>query len=170
MPRLPACCLLLLIGVAPVLAGQPVPIEVGLTTHLGDRQSFVDGDRISFLLSLERDAYVYLFYRDADKNLLQLLPNRRMPDQFFTAGLFMPVPNADQPFQFTVSPPYGDESLFALASDVGGLEFAGDELANGLILMERDIERLSADIRQASEVSFGRAELELKTLARGRIN
>ncbi len=72
MPRLPACCLLLLICLAPALAGQPVPIEVGLTTHLGDRQSFVDGDRISFLLSLERDAYVYLFYRDADKNLLQL--------------------------------------------------------------------------------------------------
>ncbi|MDH3389796.1 MAG: DUF4384 domain-containing protein, partial [Gammaproteobacteria bacterium] len=77
--RLIAGLLALLLASSPALAGEPRQVDVRLTTHLGDQQSFVDGDRISFLLSLESDAYVYLFYRDAEANLLQLLPNERMP-------------------------------------------------------------------------------------------
>ena len=67
------------------LAG-PADVELRLTTHLGDVREFVEGDRIGFLLSLNRAAHVYLFYRDAGGDLWQLLPNARQPENLFPAG------------------------------------------------------------------------------------
>ena len=142
-------------------AGDIETIEVNLTTHLGDQQSFVSGDQISFLLSLERDAYVYLFYLDADSNLLQLLPNARLTQHAFTAGLFIPVPNKQQPFKFTVQPPYGEEIMVAFASDNGSLGFTGQPLPSGLILMRDDLGQIGEQIRAASEQFFGSGELIL---------
>jgi len=162
MTRLVATALLLL-TLSPGLASEPQAVDVRITTHLGDQQSFVYGDRISFLLSLERDAYVYLFYRDAGENLLQLLPNERMPNHFFEAGLFMPVPSAQQSFQFTVQPPYGDEFMFAIASDNGAFRFPGNKLANGLILLEGDLKQIIDGIEAGSTQRFGRGELRLTT-------
>lgn len=163
MTRLCAGLLLVLLASSPVQAGEPRQIEVGITTHLGDRQSFVDGDRISFLLSLESDAYVYLFYRTAEAQLIQLLPNERMSDHFFDAGLFMPVPSAQQAFQFTVQPPYGEEAIYAVASDNGKLSFPEDRLANGLILLDADFEEISDSIKADSTRLFGRGDLQLTT-------
>lgn len=161
--RLCVGLLLVLPASSPVQAGEPRSIEVGITTHLGDRQSFVDGDRISFLLSLESDAYVYLFYRTAEAQLVQLLPNERMSDHFFGAGLFMPVPSAQQAFQFTVQPPYGEEAIYAVASDNGKLSFPGNKLANGLILLDGVIEAIVGRIKANSTRLFGRGDLRLTT-------
>lgn len=155
--------LLALLVSASAAAVDPKRIEVGITTHLGDRQAFVAGDRISFLLSLERDAYVYLFYRDAESSLLQLLPNERMPAHFFSAGLFMPLPDSRQPFQFIVQPPFGEESIYAYASDNGSLSFSGTPLANGLILLEDRLEQIERRIRAQSKKFHGRDELRLTT-------
>lgn len=157
-----AAALLLPPGFDPLRAA-PAPVEISITTHLGDRQQFSEGDNISFLMSLDRDAYVYLFYRDAAGNRLQLLPNERMPQHYFNAGVFMPVPSAQQRFQFAVSPPFGDERVYAIASDNGELGFRGDVLANGLILLDSEIDPLVARIEQASRRLFGRAELILTT-------
>lgn len=164
MTRLIAGLLWLMVASSHALAGEPRAIDLRITTHLGDQQSFVDGDRISFLLSLDSDAYVYLFYRDAEANLLQLLPNERMTDHFFDAGLFMPVPAAQHQFQFTVQPPYGEEFMYAIASDNDALVFPGKPLANGLILLTTDIETIIASIEAKSIGLFGRAELRLTTL------
>lgn len=144
-------------------AVEPQSVDIGITTHLGDRQQFVDGDRISFLLSLDRAAHVYLFYRDADANLLQLLPNARMPGHFFAAGLFMPVPGRQQPFQFVVHPPYGEEILVAFASDNASLDFGGEVLENGLLRLDRSLEQVGRTIRAQSQRLFGRGELVLTT-------
>ena len=164
MTRFVVGLLVFLVSTSSTLAGEPRQVDVRITTHLGDQQSFVDGDRISFLLSLDSDAYVYLFYRDAAANLLQLVPNERMVDHFFSAGLFMPVPSAQQKFQFTVQPPYGDEFIYAIASDNDALVFPGKPLANGLILLTAEIETIITSIEAKSSRLFGRAELRLTTL------
>ena len=162
-PLLPVVVLLLAFGVSGATANQPTPVEIGITTHLGDRQQFAAGDVLSFLLSLDRDAYVYVFYRDADANLLQLLPNRRFPGHFFEAGFFMPVPDDSLPFQFEVAPPYGEESIFAYASDNGELSFAGTPLDNGLILLRDHMDAIADRIESGSTKLFGRAELTIST-------
>ena len=144
-------------------AGNPEIIDVNLTTHLGDQQSFVAGDRVSFLLSLERDAYVYLFYLDAESNLLQLLPNQRLTNHYFDAGLFIPVPDRQQPFHFTIQPPHGEELMVAFASDNGELKFAGQPLENGLILLDDDLGQIGERIRAASAQIYGSGDLIITT-------
>lgn len=161
-----AALLICLVFVSPLLAEEPQPVDIRITTHLGDHQSYSAGDSISFLLSLDRDAFVYLFYRDAAGNRLQLLPNERLPRHFFNAGVFIPVPSAEQRLQFAVGPPFGDETVYAIASDNGELGFRGKVLDSGLILLDAGIDSLGAEIRRASRRLFGRAELSLTTRAR----
>ena len=156
--------ILSLLLLAPAAANDLNQIDVKITTHLGDQQSFVEGDKISFFLSLNQDAYIYLYYLDANGNLLQLMPNQRMPDNFYSSGLFMPVPPAKQQFQFIIRAPFGEEHIFVLATDNGEFKFQGETLDNGLILVNAAIEQLIAEIRQASS-AFGSSELLLKTLS-----
>lgn len=144
-------------------ASDPARIDIDITTHLGDRQVFAEGDLVSFFLSLERDAYVYLFYRDAENNLLQLLPNAGMPAHLYRGGMFMPLPSAEQAYQFIVVPPFGDELILAFASDNGHIELPGEELESGLLLLGVDANRVEEIILEASARSFGRTELRLKT-------
>ena len=161
---LAAAFLLFMPSTIPAQAGDAETVDINLTTHLGDQQSFVAGDRISFLLSLDRDAYVYLFYLDADSNLLQLLPNQRLANNFFNAGLFIPVPDQQQPFHFTVRSPYGEEIMVAFASDNGSLQFFGQPLDSGLILVQEDLGQVGERIRAGSNQLFGSSELILTTL------
>ena len=75
----------------------------------------------------------------------------------------MPVPDRQQPFQFTVQPPYGDEIMVAFASDNGSLIFSGKPLANGLILLQVGLPQIERRIRSASTDFIGRGELALTT-------
>jgi hypothetical protein len=99
------------------LAADSRSINLSVTTHLGDTQSFRDGDIVSFYVSLDKDAYLIIIYQDARGQLSVLLPNPLYPDNFFRAGLFVPIPNEHNPFQFRITPPFGKETLWVFASD-----------------------------------------------------
>jgi len=92
-------------------------ISLELTTHLGDQQKFVEGDEIQFLLSLGQDAYIYMYYIDAEKNITQVLPNENQQSNFYAAGYFLTVPEYDRHYRFTISKPFGKESIWVFASD-----------------------------------------------------
>lgn len=146
---------------SPVVAVEPEKITVEITTHLGDQQIFVEGDVISFLLSLDRDAYIYLFYRDADGNNFQILPNRHFPHHFYRKGLFMQIPPPQARFLFKVGPPFGREELFVFASDNAEIQFSGQMPGNGLRLVEEPVSKLESRIRTQSVSAFGNASLEI---------
>jgi hypothetical protein len=93
------------------------PFNLSVTTHLGDKQSFREGDLVSFYVNLDRDAYLTIVYQDAGGQLSVLLPNTLHPENFFHAGLFIPIPNEQNPFQFRITPPFGKETLWVFASD-----------------------------------------------------
>jgi len=92
-----------------------IPLE--LTTHLGDQQQFVGGDEIQFLLSLGQDAYIYMYYVDAVNNISQILPNENQQTNFYTAGYFLTIPEYENLYRFTISKPFGNESIWVFASD-----------------------------------------------------
>lgn len=132
-----------------------IPLE--LTTHLGDRQEFIEGDEIQFLLSLADEAYIYMYYVDARGNIKQLLPNPSQADNHYRAGYFMTIPEYEDHFRFIVRPPYGDESVYVFASDADIDPMrAADGHAN-------DIESLRDSIISASGAAFGEAVLTLRT-------
>ena len=98
-------------------AANNKPINLSITTHLGDEQNFREGDVVSFYVSLEKDAYLAIVYQDAGGQLSVLLPNPLVADSFFKAGWFIPIPNAQNPFQFRITAPFGKETLLVFASD-----------------------------------------------------
>jgi hypothetical protein len=93
------------------------PFHLAITTHLGDAQSFQEGDIVSFYISLAKDAYLTVIYQDAGNRLRLLIPNAYFPNNFYKAGLFIPIPNEQNPFQFRVTAPFGQETLWVFASD-----------------------------------------------------
>ena len=143
----------------PVTAAELEPITVEITTHLGDQQSFVDGDVISFLLSLDRDAYVYLFYQDASANTIQIFPNRQNPNHYYQKGFFMPIPPPQTSFQFKIQAPFGREKLLVFASDNADIRLQGRLLKNGLSLINELADNLHNIIRSQSVGAFGTADM-----------
>jgi hypothetical protein len=141
-------------------------VNLDITTHLGDHQTYYADDRLGFLLSLEKDAYVYLFYQDSDNNLLQLLPNAKVEDNFFKAGLFIPVPDSQAPFRFKVEAPFGPDRIWAIALDRQAVNLPGRELENGLILMSRGIDEIRGDLQSQAQTLFDVSSKQVVTRSR----
>lgn len=164
---LSACLLgyLLLAAALPALADSKAKIEVEITTHLGDRQTFVEGDEIFFLLTLSHDAYIYLYYQDAGAAIYELIPNEKSTAHFYRKGFYMRLPSSTDDFQFRIQAPFGDENLFVFASDNAKIQLEGRKLAGGLRLMDNTIEEIEAGIFRQSNLYFGSAHLAIESQA-----
>ena len=137
--------------------------ELDITTHLGDQQTFYDGDRLSFLISMGQNAHLRLIYQDAENNLIQILPSRHIPKSFYDAGFYFTVPDIKHPFQLTIRPPYGKERIWVFATTTPPTPFAGRNLKNGFRLLSDDITALRHHIQKQSEQFLGEAVTEIIT-------
>jgi hypothetical protein len=146
------------------------PIQIEITTHLGNDQTFVEGDHISFLLNLDSDAYLLAIYQDVAGNLIQLLPNRESPKGPHKAGLFIRLPRQNAKYRFKVAPPYGKETLWIFASNVLPLTLKGKNLANGLKVLDGEIVSLRNKLRRRNQAAYGEARLTISTRARENVN
>ncbi len=140
-------------------------INVEITSHLGDKQSFSKGDVLKFLINLEVDAHLIVIYQTADKKLIQLLPNKKQPDTLYKANLFIAVPNGAAPYRFTIQAPYGKETVWVFASDkpLSSLTLTSKHLSNGLKLLKASLQTVVTEIKAHSENYFGQASFVLQT-------
>lgn len=152
-------------GEAPLGGRQSPPINVEITTHLGDGHRFVQGDGIAFFLSLDQDAHILAIYEDADHHRIQIVPNANQESGFYPSGLFSPIPPADAAFRFTVTPPFGRERLWVFASRAPIEPFSGERLANGLKRLDADIAAIQKRIKADAGAAYGEYCLPLQTLA-----
>lgn len=141
-------------------------VNVEITTHLGDQQSFVELDVVSFFITLDHAAYLYIFYRDASGQLFQLLPGNAQAEHFFEAGFYIPFPQKNSAFEFEVQAPFGQESLWVFASEKEQIAFKTKGLNNGLIQLDMSYLELIEQIRKTSSQLFGQAQLILHTRKR----
>jgi len=142
------------------------PIQFEITTHLGDNQTFKQGDVISFMVSLDKDAYLSLIYQDASGNLIQILPNELASNNFYEAGLFLAVPNREQAFRLTVSPPFGRETLWGFASSAPLPTLTGESLHNGFVIIGKDMAEVLKTLRpKQTGIQYGEAKTTLTTIA-----
>jgi len=139
--------------------------NIEVTTHLGDQQSFRQGDVVSFLMSLDKDAYVLMIYQDASNNLYQIVPNPHSIESRYKAGLFIPIPQQSEPFQFTIQPPYGTEFLWAFASNNALPVLDGRVLSGGLKKLNQSLKNIISLIRNLHLKSkyYGEAQLKIDT-------
>ena len=140
---------------------QAVGIQV--TTHLGDHQTFRKNDVVSFLLSLERDAYLTAIYVDAENNLYQIIPNASQRDHYFKANLFIPIPPKNADYNFKIKPPYGKETLWVFASDADKIRLKGDNLANGMIKLTQTLDEVRTVLKRDSIDRFDEASVHIIT-------
>lgn len=140
-------------------------IQVEITTHLGDRQTFQEGDIISFFLSLDRDAFVIAIYEDASHHRIQIIPNAKQEDNFYAAGLFIPLPGHGAQFRFKVSAPFGRETLWVFASETPISQLEGETLENGLKLLQGNMAALKSQISSEAQTAFGESHLSIFTKA-----
>jgi len=117
-------------------------IDVEITTNLGDQQIYVEGDHISFLVSISDDAYLLIVYEDAEKNVWQLLPNDVNQQSKFGAGIYIPIPGAEQAYRFRASAPFGQESLLVFASSTPFSNLKSSQTRNSMRLLDTTIEQL----------------------------
>lgn len=150
---------------SPVARKNPISLEI--TTHLGDNQKFVHGDTISFFVSLDHDAYLLIIYETADKKLIQILPNSYNKKNYYRRGDFFQVPNEEQPFKFTVSPPFGREKIMAFASHRSFPTLAGTTTKSGIRLLSGNKKNILGIIRKHGRRygAYGEAKLNLVTSA-----
>ncbi len=157
-------CLLSLVTL-PVTAAlvEPDRVDLDLDVEPGDGRVYYDGDYISFTLSLEREGYVYLFYRDTEGNLLQLLPNAEMSNHWYPRGNRMPFPALEDPIDYVIVPPFGEERLLVFVSDNPRIDLPGEWRDTGIRQLEIDLERVEELIYDAPSTVFGRAELSFES-------
>ena len=143
-------------------------IQLEITTYLGDRQTFVEGDKLSFLVTLNQDAYLLVLYETAEHQLLQLLPHKYSTVRKYSAGYYIPVPDDTARYQFIIAPPFGSERILAFASDREFPLLQGKDLANGLRLLSDSTAQVVQQLRdntENQERDYGEARMELTTRA-----
>lgn len=137
-----------------------------MTSHLGDGQTFREGDIVSFLLSLDHDAYLLLVYQDAAGNLLKIFPDPSNPSGFVRAGRFLDFPFKGSSFRLRVSPPFGTESLWAFAASSPFPVLEGKMQNDGAVLFEKNVQWLLDKVRVYGRhpgMAYGEARAVLTT-------
>lgn len=145
---------------------QTKKINIEITSHLGDTQSFVKGDVIKFLISLDIDAYITVIYQTVNQQFMQLLPNNKQKQTRYKSGLFIAVPSDDAAYRFTIAAPYGKEKVWVFASDKAIKPLPGKVLTNGIRQVAIDIKTIKNIVLKNSKNYFGVASFTLSTSAR----
>ena len=118
---------------------------------MGDQQQFVEGDEIQFLLSLGSNAFIYMYYVDAENNLKQILPNQNQGSNYYKTGYFLTIPEYDNGYRFIINKPFGEEFIWV---------FASDQLIS-LNKNDDSIVRIKGKIKQESRQAYGESVLKI---------
>ncbi|MDH5445341.1 MAG: DUF4384 domain-containing protein [Gammaproteobacteria bacterium] len=133
---------------------------------MGNSTEFLDGDEITFLLSLNQDCHILVIYQNARNEIYQLLPNRNHSTSFFRKGSFRPLPAPDAPFVFKAEPPFGKETIWVFAADVPLPKLDGENLKSGLRKLKQGIVLLRNKIHLHPKQAYGETSLILRTQPR----
>lgn len=142
------------------------PLDVSITTHLGDAQTFRDGDPLSFLISLGSDAHVLILYEDAGGAVSQLVPNAKFHTSFVQAGDFISMPPLDAAFTLRVREPFGSETVWLIASDKPLPELPSQPSASGVARIQGSVAAIRSNLQQHASrerARYGEASVGITT-------
>ena len=138
-------------------------VSLQLTTHLGDQQEFIEGDEIQFLLSLDKNAYIYMYYIDAHNNISQILPNRNQKNNYYSAGYYQAVPAGETPYRFTINEPFGKETIWIIASDQSIIMDFTKQSIGDFKQIDASINEIKTKIKTNSRLIYGEYALNITT-------
>ena len=91
------------------------PLSIKVWT---DKKEYKSGDKIKVYIKGNKPFYARIMYRDAGRELLQLLPNPYRSNNYFNGSTIYELPSGDDKFNLEVSPPFGEENVVVYASTV----------------------------------------------------
>lgn len=89
------------------------PLTVKIRT---DKEKYTLSDKVKIFLMPNKDCFLLLIYKDAENNILQIFPNQRRKNNFFKGNILYSIPADSDLFEFTVTPPFGKETITVFAS------------------------------------------------------
>ncbi|MCX7990576.1 MAG: DUF4384 domain-containing protein, partial [Proteobacteria bacterium] len=98
-----------------------LPLKVKVWTEKGE---FKKGEKIKIYFKGNKPFYARIVYKQADGNLIQILPNPYREDNYFQGGVVYEIPSGPDRFELEVTPPFGEENIiiYASTSQLGGIE------------------------------------------------
>jgi hypothetical protein len=98
-------------------AGSVRPLQLSLATDRGSGAAYRQGEELTVLLAVNKDAWVRLYHVDAGGHIQMIWPNRfGGGDGRIRPGTTVAIPGPGDPFCFVMTPPFGTEFLKAVAS------------------------------------------------------
>ncbi|MEK7475568.1 MAG: DUF4384 domain-containing protein [Candidatus Coatesbacteria bacterium] len=109
------------VAAAVVVADQPETtsdLKVELWTDRGEAATYQGGEEIVVHVRANRDCTLRLVYVDAEGKLNTIFPNDWSSPGAgrIRAGVIYTIPSSTDDFKFTVTPPFGNEAIKALAT------------------------------------------------------
>ncbi len=98
-------------------------LKVEISTNRGDNlPRYRQGEQIRFLIRINRDAWIYIFYLNPDGSALLLYPldNKNQPDANslrLQANRLLVLPDDGCPYDLKVSEPFGNDQVMVIASE-----------------------------------------------------
>lgn len=99
----------------PDLPSATAPLTVRVWSP---KKSYNKGEKIVVYLEGNRDFYARVVDVNSEGDIVQLLPNNYRTSSFFKGNTKYNIPNEEDKFELTVSPPYGTDRIVVYASEV----------------------------------------------------
>lgn len=116
-----------------VVSGNEINETSPLTVNVWtSKKQYNDGEKIEIFIKGNVDFYARVVDISPDGNIIQLLPNNYRRDSLFNAGVEYKIPDNNDKFELTVSPPYGVDKIVVYASAVPLGPVPMESVGNGL--------------------------------------
>lgn len=92
-------------------------MEVTLNSDRGNRPVYRTKEQLHANVSLNRDGFLYCYYKDAGGSIARIFPNRFQANSFVKAGKPMSIPDEGTPFKIRFDRSGAREQVFCLGSD-----------------------------------------------------
>jgi hypothetical protein len=130
------------------------PLNVKVWT---DKKEYRNSDKIKVYIKGNKPFYARIIYKDAQGQIVQLLPNPHRTDNYFNGGSIYEIPSGNDAFELEVNPPFGEESIvvYAGSAPLGELGLKADGGVYQVLTKTQDVGTLTRGIK-LTEKSTGK--------------
>lgn len=132
------------------LPSASAPLTVRLWSP---KKHYKKGEKIEIFLRGNRDFYARIVDINDQGDIVQLLPNGYRTRSFFKGGTTYKIPDEEDRFDLTVSPPFGKDTIIVYASEVPLGQVDMQEIGSGLSVYGGDQKSLAITTRGISVTS-----------------
>ena len=111
------------------------------------KKEYKEGEKIEVFVQGNRDFYAKIVDISGQGEIVQLLPNGYRTSAFFQAGRTYKIPDQEDKFDLTVSPPFGKDKIVVYASEVPLGQVAMTNIGQGLSAYAGDQKTLAVSTR-----------------------